>query len=640
MALFVDAMDEFGRRANALQLGENGAPELTVEGVGNDMVAFFDKLIRNVPDENFNMLFDTVIRSSNEDPDKIADIIVLAFQTRATRNMGKGEKDLFYKFILRLYPIVGKDTIFALLPLIPHFGYLKDFILLYSMEQCPAELKTEINRLFANLLKDDFQTLCEMDKCTNEKLLKKGKEFFKLDKKKSDEVPKINKKNLTLIGKWAPREGSQHTAMAKELAKTLFGGNINKSLKNYRHLCVELNKILKTPEVYMAAQKYSEIEFSRVASLCLQRFRKAFMNETVKGKMLPDHSLTGNRFPHNADRVAARQALVAAVLVEKGNKLKGKQLQPHEIVNKCIQGNLSDLEIGVLQAQWNALVEGVKEALATVTIVNAETEKTSKHIDLGKLVALVDVSGSMTGTPMQVAIALGIIVSELCHPNFRNRVLTFETHPQWIDLSDCNNINDKVKKLQHSPWGGSTDFEAACEMILAVAKNQKLPVEEVPDLIVFSDMQFNVANGDISYYYGHAPPVETWETHLERLQRRFDQVGRAVCGIPYAAPRIVFWNLRGDTDGYAASANTPNVQMLSAYSPALLKLVLAGGDIVGEEIEMIMPDGTVKTIREGITPWETLRLALDNKDFYPVRAILSDITSGPLMNYTFVPPEE
>ena len=35
---------------------------------------------------------------------------------------------------------------------------------------------------------------------------------------------------------------------------------------------------------------------------------------------------------------------------------------------------------------------------------------------------------------MEVAIALGILVSEVTHPDFRNRLLTFETKPSWVNL--------------------------------------------------------------------------------------------------------------------------------------------------------------------------------------------------------------
>ena len=277
-----------------------------------------------------------------------------------------------------------------------------------------------------------------------------------------------------------------------------------------------------------------------------------------------------------------------------------------------------------------------------------------RHVDLGKLVPLVDVSGSMCGTPMEAAIALGILVSELSHPAFRHRALTFESRPNWVDLSGCAKIADKVRCLQRAPWGGSTDFEAACEMILQAAQAARLKPDEVPDLIVFSDMQFNEANGDRcgygggifgGYGGGHGGGCN-WETHHERLTRRFAEVGRAVCGEPYAAPRIIYWNLRGDTAGFPVAADEPNTQLLSGFSPSLLKLVLSGKDIVADETEVTMPDGTVKLVREGPTPAETVRAALDDEAFDAVRLALAAVKHGPLAAYTFekdelvVVPEE
>jgi hypothetical protein len=285
-----------------------------------------------------------------------------------------------------------------------------------------------------------------------------------------------------------------------------------------------------------------------------------------------------------------------------------------------------------------------------------------KHVDLGKLVPLVDVSASMAGEPMEVAIALGILVSELTHPTFRDRVLTFESSPSWVDLSSCGSIGDKVRTVQRAPWGGSTDFAAACERILDAAQRAKLTPGEIPDLIVFSDMQFDQAGvkaggiydpyggrgkgyglgkgkgqtrGRGTGCYGHRSQPSSWETHLERLQRRFAEVGMAVCGEPYAAPRIIFWNLRGNTAGCPATADAPNTQLLSGFSPALLKLVMSGADIVAEDEEVVQPDGTVKVVRSGPTPKQTVRKALDDSAFDAVRLKLSELSEGPLKDYTF-----
>ena len=97
---------------------------------------------------------------------------------------------------------------------------------------------------------------------------------------------------------------------------------------------------------------------------------------------------------------------------------------------------------------------------------------------------------------MEVAIALGILTSEVNHPAFRNRMITFEEHPTWVILNEDDNIDDKVRITAAASWGGSTDVLAAFELIAEVIISHKLPPEEVPDLIIFSDMQFNETAGN------------------------------------------------------------------------------------------------------------------------------------------------
>ena len=611
-AAFVNEMD-------ARTLGENGAPELTAKGVGEPVVALFFKLVRDLQDASLAEL----MAACETTPEGLADLVVLAFQTRATRGMGKGEKALFYKMLAAL----PEQAVLAVLPLIPHYGYYKDYLLLTEVKGMPAAVKERALALVAEALKSDG---AELEAATAAK-----------------RTPK-----LSLAAKYAPREGAHFKEAAKQLAAAMFGkANPSAARRKYRQLVSKLNGALGTTEVLMAAQRWEEIEFARVASLCLQRQRKAFLNEALKGKLTPAQEATGNRHPDDAARVAARANLRAA-LAEKGAKaVKGKALQPHEIVGKC-SAHLSTLEADLMHAQWEAMREGVREAMAQaaaareqavaeaagegagVEAVAALRAALPKPVDLGKLVPLVDVSGSMTGVPMEVAVGLGLVVSELAHPSFRNRVLTFSARPEWVTLEEGASVVQKVRQLKAAPWGCNTDFEAACERILDAAQRAKLKPDEVPDLIVFSDMQFDQARS--SGYYGGGGRAASWETHHERLARRFAEVGVAVCGAPYAAPRIIYWNLRGNTVGFPVDAAAPNTQMISGFSPSLLKLVLSGKDLVGDEKEVQMPDGSVKVVREGPTPAETVRAALDDAAFDAVRLALAAVKEGPLAAYSFV----
>ena len=291
-------------------------------------------------------------------------------------------------------------------------------------------------------------------------------------------------------------------------------------MRKYRQLLSRLNAALATTETLMAAHRWEEIKFANVASLCLQRNRKAFLNEALKGKLTAADELTGNRFPDDEARVAARAHLRACIASKKG--VKGSELGPHEIAKKCMRGRaaLSTLEADLMDAQWASLRDGVRAALAAAQekkearVLEAAAPGASlddlralkaalpASVDLGKLVPLVDVSGSMSGQPMEAAIGLGLLVSELTHPAFRDRAITFESTPSWVDLSGGRGVLEKVQTLQGAGWGGSTNFEAACELILEGCVRGKLPADEVPDLLVFSDMQFDQAQRGYTYGYG------------------------------------------------------------------------------------------------------------------------------------------
>ena len=631
MSAFLASMDLLDSRT----VTTNG--DACLKKTNSSLLDLFFKLVRGLDAEELASLFSAAVTEATK-PEAKADLIVLAFQTRATRGHGKGEKELAYQLLKHCAKEFGEESVAAVLDLLPHYGYWKDLVHLLASDDCPRALADKSEELICEQLLADE---AECSAATAEK-----------------RTP-----SLSLVAKYAPREGRKFDKgplrLAQRLAHRLFGSdNPASSARKYRKLCSSLNSQLCTTEVLMAAGRWEEIRFAQVASLCLQRHRKAFLNEALKGVLTPAQDATGNRHPNDPARVAARLHLREAIVSKKG--VQGKALMPHEIVKLCLGGegrSLSTLEADLMNAQWASLRTGTLEAMrkaaelrdlqvleaaaplaAGLGSLAALERALPKHVDLGKLVALVDVSGSMSGTPMEAAIALGILVSELAAPTFRNRVLTFESVPNWVDLSSHTSIRDKVRACEQAPWGGSTNFEAACERILGAAEAAKLPPDEVPDLIVFSDMQFDQANG------GHGG---RWETAFERLQRRFAEVGQRVCGAPYAAPRIIFWNLRANTVGFPVAKDTPNVQLLSGFSPALLKLVVSGTDLVGDEEEVtetvVMPDGSIQTttkvVRSGPTPEQTLRTALDDAVFDAVRLRLAALEVGPFKDYAFAPKD-
>ena len=127
-------------------------------------------------------------------------------------------------------------------------------------------------------------------------------------------------------------------------------------------------------------------------------------------------------------------------------------------------------------------------------------------------------------------------------------MLTFSSRPQFHDLSNCPTFCDKVASLSRADWGGNTDFEAAMNRIASVVEAKRLTQEELPDMLVVSDMQFDEARGSAGYgYYGYgsgSSKSKGWETSYEKIRTMFHDLGMKVHGVPFDPPKIIFWNVR------------------------------------------------------------------------------------------------
>jgi len=614
------------------RLGENHAPEYTAEGVGDPRVALFFALVRNIPTDRLHSLMDDILQTANGQ--MVADLVVMMVQTRNCRG-GKGERDLFCHMLLRLHETYPR-MIQAILPLIPQYGCYRDWFRIVSLatnttkeneKKEPAAEEEKYSGLTEAILDLAKDQLWKDNKASQRIMAQNGQE-----KKKG--------KGLSLLAKWAPREGRLYDAQAKWLAQKMFPKSPCPK-KDYRKLVASLNKVLDTTEIRMCANEFDSISFGKVPSKSLLKYRKAFLNERLDVAPKREQDETGNRHPDNEMRVRARKRLRETMLAEGQSKLKGKQLFPHEIAKNLMNANQAKTSISekdLMQLQWEAIRMSVQEAMESVRRPGGDTSgaaDSGKRVDLGKLVAMADVSGSMYGTPMEVSIALSILVSELASPVFAHRILTFHEQPSWVVMEESMSIAEKVAKTQHAPWGGNTDFEKAMELILQTAVQAKLSPEDIPDLIVFSDMQFDQARD-----HWNSSHVE-WETLHERLVRRFEETGRQACGVPWPVPHVIFWNLRGDTEGFPAQASTEGVTMLSGFSPSLLKLLLSGEELEVEVVkEEVNDDGEViiRKEKKKKNPYDTVRAALDDEVYDPVREVLASSTEGALVSYSWEPP--
>ena len=114
----------------------------------------------------------------------------------------------------------------------------------------------------------------------------------------------------------------------------------------------------------------------------------------------------------------------------------------------------------------------------------------------------------------------------------------------------------------------NTNFEKAYRMILEMATAFDLPQDKLPSmLLVLSDMQF-----DESQRGSNRP-------HMELMRESFESAG-------YTLPKLVFWNLCSYGNGMPAMKDEDGVCMVSGYSPAIMKAILACKDFNPVDVMM------------------------------------------------------
>ena len=583
-------------------LGENGCPQYSDNGVDDPRVALFNALVRKCEFYRVNSFVMEIIKLWKEKNDIqiLVDLFVLPFQTRAIRGPGKGERDLFYFMLISLnmhFPLIVNQ----LLENIPFYGSFKDYVRLMEV------------------IEEQQNGSCMYDRCIE--LI--ANHLMEDNKAYDNAISNGTTPQISLCAKWAPREGKhfdKKLQIVSKLCAKMFPECYIGSTKMhrqvhmlYRKMVSKLSKALDVTEIYMTAKKWAEINFHKVPSRCLKINRKGFLNEALKKVIGYDEFEKGNRFPTDEDRVECRKHLIE--FMKNPENVKSGTVFPHEIIHDFWNEGgknheLTTTEKMLLEIAFNNIVSTTRD-----TIEKAKEDK-PPTVDMTNMI---DVSGSMFGTPIEVAIALGIITGELVNDNYKKKGITFSAHPTFIDWSKCSNLEEIVELMKNANWGMNTDFELAMDLIIKTAREHHLTRDQIPNLLVLSDMQFDVASRS----------TDSWTVMHERIVRKFNNLGMELEGVKWDAPLIFYWNLRGDTTGTPVNSNTEGTAMLSGFSPSLLQLILSGDF----PVEVIDPDDPEQKVKIMVTPYDMFRKAVDHEFYNVIRQKLSEMDQYPFENY-------
>lgn len=338
----------------------------------------------------------------------------------------------------------------------------------------------------------------------------------------------------SLIFKWLPSENAS-SEKTKELARA-----IRKSLgitsKQYRKLLSWGRERINVLERLMSSNQWDKISFDRIPSRAGLIYKNAFARRDIL------------------------KAKYEHFMQDKSTKVNAKDLYPHEIAHRAFYTDSSD-EVNrlALQKYWDNLPNyyGNKEENG---------------------IAVVDVSGSMSGQPMEVAVSMGAYIAEKAHGPFANHFITFSAQPKLVEFKGVD-VVDKFNRCVRADWGMNTDLEAVLNMLFNTAVKNHIKQEDMPERIyIFSDMQFDkcVTVPWYSSYYASQSEIDTL---MEAEKKRWARYG-------YKLPSVVFWNVNA-----AFKNNIPAIgegfSYVSGFSPVMIETILSGKDGIDLMLEKL-----------------------------------------------------
>lgn len=319
--------------------------------------------------------------------------------------------------------------------------------------------------------------------------------------------------NVSLLGKWMPSinaSSKESRRIGRKLAERM-----GITEREYRKMLTALRSAIRIVEQKMCSNEWSEIDYEKLPSRASLMYRNAFQKHDPA------------RYQEYISDVASGKA-----------KIHSGTLYPHEIVEAVLRSPYSESSSVALEEMWKALPNYME---------GNEFE--------GLVVA--DTSGSMMGTPMNVAVSLAMYISErnTCKA-WKDKFITFSDNPQLQSVVGAT-LRSKIQNLMRADWGMSTNLQAVFKLILNTATSYKISNDEMPKkLIIISDMQFNQAVRNNS------------KTNFEAIREKY-----AVAG--YELPEIVFWNVNAHADTPVKATDT-GVALVSGCSPSTMTYVLSG----------------------------------------------------------------
>lgn len=375
--------------------------------------------------------------------------------------------------------------------------------------------------------------------------------------------------NISLLAKWMP---SNNTSSSRSIMLACkFETALGITSKDYRKMLSALRRYLDLVEIHASKNDWGGIDYNKVPSRANLMYRNAF-----------------------ATHDKARYNEYIQQVTEGKAKINDSVNFPHDIVHQYMKDSYysyPDKSIdNIIEALWKAFPDYVEGGSSTLVVADAS----------GSMLDTIDKSGV---TAIEVAFAIGIYFAEKLPEPYHNKIITFSANPDYIYLPGTS-LLDNLKALYRHSEMTNTNIEKTMALILRTAIENNLTQDQLPrNILILSDMEFD-AMVDIDDDDSHTRWAYNryWENkdYLAKRKSSFDKIVEKFKEAGYKMPKITFWNLKSRTRGIPLKENELGVNLVSGFSPAVVKLVMSEKSDPYEALKEILDSNRYKPVADAI----------------------------------------
>lgn len=333
----------------------------------------------------------------------------------------------------------------------------------------------------------------------------------------------VDCKTPSLLGKWMPscNASSAETKRVANLVREYLG----MTQRQYRKTLSMLRERINVVERLMSSGQWDKIEFDKIPSKAGLIYRNAFARR---------------------DMIAKKYETFAK---DKTTKVNAAALYPYEIIEKVTNqfggywyGSTfrgDDTERAMLEKYWENQLDVLQGAPC-------------------KMICVVDTSGSMRGTPLNMAIGLGMYCAERIGGPFKDHYISFSSRPQLIKVDGVDFV-DKVQRIYQTNLCENTNLVATFDLLKQATKRAN-PEDRLDTVVVISDME-------IDHMSRERWSQDRTATEMEIIRKDWEAEGLKM-------PRLVYWNVSARKDTFLDLG--PNVSFCSGSSPVMFRQIATG----------------------------------------------------------------